>query len=165
MDFFNHTTFFFTGNKPYTVNPPKPNVVLIFLDDGAFDNFAPFGDPRHPTPNVQTLAEEGRSFYNFYLPQAICSVSRAVLMTGCYPGRTKIFGAIGPENPGLDPEFSTMGEVLQKNGYQTAIFGKWHLGDAPGRRPQDRDFDESSGLMYSHDMWFGHPENPEYWGQ
>ncbi len=153
------------GSTAYTPKPSKPNVVLIFLDDAAFDDFAPFGAPRYATPNVRTLAEEGRSFYNFYVPQAICSASRAVLMTGCYPGRTKIFGAIGPQDPGLEPRFATMGEVLQKNGYRTAVFGKWHLGDQPGRRPQDRGFNESSGLMYSNDMWAGHPENPEYWAQ
>ena len=148
-----------------TLTNSKPNVVLIFLDDGAFDDFSPFGNPSYPTPNVEMLAKEGRSFYNFYVPQAICSASRAVLMTGCYPGRTKVFGAIGPKNPGLDPKFLTMGEVFQKNGYRTALFGKWHLGDQPGRRPADRGFDESTGLMYSNDMWAGHPENPDYWGK
>src|SRR5699024_7500026 len=79
----------------------KPNVVLIFLDDAAFDDFSPFGNPRYPTPNVETLAEEGKSFYNFYVPQAVCSSSRAALLTGCYPGRTKLFGALAPEDPGL----------------------------------------------------------------
>mgnify|MGYP001791616710 CR=1 FL=1 len=143
----------------------KPNVVLIFLDDGAFDDFAPFGTPRYPTPHVETLAQEGRSFYSFYVPQAVCSASRAALLTGCYPGRTKVFGAHGPKARGLEPEFSTMGEVLQQNGYKTAVFGKWHIGDQEDTRPYNRGFDESCGLMYSNDMWLHHPENPEYWGQ
>ncbi len=143
----------------------KPNVVLIFLDDGAFDDFAPFGTPRYPTPHVETLANEGRSFYNFYVPQAICSASRAALLTGCYPGRTKMFGAHGPKARGLDPKFATLGEVLQQNGYKTAAFGKWHIGDQEETRPHNRGFDETCGLMYSNDMWLHHPENPEYWGQ
>ncbi len=143
----------------------KPNVVLIFLDDGAFDDFSPFGEPRYPTPHVSTLAEEGRRFYSFYVPQAICSASRAALLTGCYPGRTRVFGAHGPRQPGLDPQFATIGEVLQQNGYVTACFGKWHVGDQDGRRPPDRGFDESCGLMYSNDMWKHHPGNPEYWSQ
>lgn len=143
----------------------KPNIVLIMLDDAGFGDFAPFGNPRYPTPHIQKLANEGRSFYNFYVPQAICSASRAVLLTGCYPGRTKVFGAHGPRQPGLDPSFATLAEVLKKNGYQTGTFGKWHLGDQDGRRPPDRGFDESCGLMYSNDMWKFHPENSDYWGQ
>ncbi|WKN40970.1 sulfatase-like hydrolase/transferase [Tunicatimonas pelagia] len=143
----------------------RPNVVLIFLDDGAFDDFAPFGNPRYPTPHVETLAKEGRSFYSFYVPQAICSASRAALLTGCYPGRTKVFGAHGPKARGLDPKFATLGEVLQQNGYRTAAFGKWHIGDQEDTRPHNRGFDETCGLMYSNDMWLHHPENPEYWGQ
>lgn len=159
--------FFLTSCQYQKDSKPdeNPNVVLIFLDDAAFDDFAPFGTPRYPTPHVETLAEEGKSFYNFYVPQAVCSSSRAALLTGCYPGRTKLFGALAPEDPGLSPDYATMGEVFQKNGYATACFGKWHIGDQSGRRPHDRGFDESAGLMYSNDMWHNHPENPDYWGQ
>ena len=160
--------FSFTSLKVVTSLSPKaqkPNVVMIFLDDGAYDDFAPFGNPRYATPHVETLAKEGRSFYNFYVPQAICSASRAALLSGCYPGRTKVFGAHGPTGRGLDPKFATLGEVLQKNGYKTAAFGKWHIGDQEDTRPPARGFDESCGLMYSNDMWLHHPENPEYWGQ
>ncbi len=138
----------------------KPNVVLFFIDDAGFGDFHPFGEPRYPTPHISTLAEEGRSFYNFYVPQAICSASRAALLTGCYPGRTGIFGALGPHRPGLEPQFATLGEVMQNNGYATACFGKWHLGDVDGRRPPSRGFNESCGLMYSNDMWPHHPQNP-----
>ena len=143
----------------------KPNVVLIFLDDAAFDDFAPFGNPRYPTPHVEMLASEGRSFYNFHVPQAVCSASRAVLLTGCYPGRTGVFNASAPDNAGLDRSYATLGEVLQQNGYTTALFGKWHLGDLDGSRPRQRGFDESCGLLYSNDMWKFHPGNPEFWGR
>ena len=144
-----------------TEEDQKPNVVMVFIDDAGFADFRPFGETRYPTPNVSELAEEGRSYYNFYVPQAICSASRAALLTGCYPGRTGVFGAHGPGRECLDPEFATLGEVMQQNGYTTASFGKWHLGDVPGQRPQSRGFDESCGLMYSNDMWPHHPERPE----
>ncbi|WP_236973510.1 sulfatase family protein [Membranihabitans maritimus] len=147
------------------VKSEKPNVVLIFIDDGAFDDYSPFGNPRYPTPHVEQLASEGRSFYSFYVPQAVCSASRAALLTGCYPGRTGVFGAHGPNQGGLSTAFATLGEVMKTNGYTTGSFGKWHIGDQEGRRPQDRGFDESCGLMYSNDMWKHHPENPDYWGQ
>lgn len=80
----------------------KPNVVIIFLDDSGWADFEPFGDFTLETPNVTELAAEGCAFHNFYVPQAICSASRSALMSGCYPGRTKVFGAHGPDAWGLD---------------------------------------------------------------
>jgi arylsulfatase A len=143
----------------------KPNVVIIFLDDSGWSDFEPFGEEHLQTPEVSTLAEEGCTFQNFYVPQAICSASRSALLSGCYPGRTKVFGAHGPNARGLEPAFATMGEVFKAAGYATAIFGKWHCGDQPDTRPHARGFDQTCGLMYSNDMWKYHPGNPEYWGQ
>ena len=80
-----------------------PNVVMIFLDDSGYADFRPFGQPNYPTPHVSQLAEEGCCFTNFHMPQAICSASRASLMTGCYPGRTKVFGAYPPRPEGSTP--------------------------------------------------------------
>ena len=149
--------------NPYLDTPP--NVVLILLDDGAFDDFEPFGKPQYPTPHVKALASEGTSYYNFHVPQSICSASRAALLTGCYPGRTKVFGAHGPTARGLDPSYATLGEILKEQGYATACFGKWHIGDQEDTRSHARGFDETAGLMYSNDMWEFHPENPDHWRQ
>lgn len=156
--------FWFGCSRAPKISKP-PNFVIVFLDDSGWGDFKPFGAPEYPTPNVHRLAEEGCCFYNFYVSQAVCSASRASLLTGCYPGRTKVIGALPPRARGLDPNFATLGQVLQKRGYKTAIFGKWHLGDQPETRPPARGFDESCGLMYSNDMWKHHPTNPEYWGQ
>lgn len=154
------------GTAGETPAPPvPPNIVLIFLDDSGWADFAPFGNPPYPTPNVQRLAAEGCRFDQFYVPQAVCSASRAALLTGCFPGRTRVFGAHAPRARGLDPKFATLAEVLKKRGYATAIFGKWHLGDQPDTRPWMRGFDESCGLLYSNDMWEYHPENPKFWGK
>ena len=139
----------------------RPNFVIIFLDDSGWSDFRPFGKPEYPTPNVERLAKQGCAFHNFYVPQAICSASRSALLSGCYPGRTKVFGAHPPRARGLDPKFATMGQVVQGAGYKTAVFGKWHIGDQPDTRPPARGFDESCGLMYSNDMWEFHPESPE----
>ena len=139
---------------------PPPNIVIIFLDDSGWADFHPFGDPPYPTPAVERLAGQGCRFNNFYVPQAVCSASRSALMSGCYPGRTKVFGAHPPGARGLDPQYATMAEVLKPRGYRTAVFGKWHLGDQPETRPPVRGFDESCGLMYSNDMWEFHPQNP-----
>jgi arylsulfatase A-like enzyme len=143
----------------------KPNVVIIFLDDSGWADFEPFGELAVETPHVTQLASEGTAFHNFYVPQAVCSASRSALMSGCFPGRTKVFGAHGPNAWGLDTTFATMGEVFSRAGYATAAFGKWHCGDQPETRSYARGFDETCGLMYSNDMWKHHPGSPEYWGQ
>jgi len=145
----------------HSMQGTPPNFVIIFLDDSGWSDFRPFGKPGYSTPNVERLAAQGCSFHNFYVPQAICSASRSALLSGCYPGRTKVVGAHGPRARGLEPSFATMGEVLKARGYRTAVFGKWHIGDQPDTRPPVRGFDESCGLMYSNDMWEFHPQNPE----
>ncbi|NOY80208.1 MAG: sulfatase [Kiritimatiellaeota bacterium] len=135
----------------------QPNFVIMFLDDSGWADFRPFWPTEYPTPNVEKLARQGCCYRQFYVPQAICSASRASLLTGCYPGRTNVFGAIPPRARGLDPSFATFGEVFREAGYTTAVFGKWHVGDQPETRPPARGFDESCGLMYSNDMWRHHP--------
>jgi arylsulfatase A len=140
----------------------QPNIVVIFLDDSGYSDFRPFGKPEYPTPNVERLASQGCRFTNFYVPQAVCSASRSALLSGCYPGRTGVFGAHAPRARGLEPKFATMGEVLKTAGYRTAVFGKWHIGDQPDTRPPARGFDESCGLMYSNDMWEFHPESKAF---
>ncbi|WP_339917794.1 sulfatase-like hydrolase/transferase [Yeosuana marina] len=143
----------------------KPNIVIIFLDDAGWADFEPFDKSISYTPNMSLLAKEARTYNNFYVPQAVCSASRAALLTGCYPGHTKIFGALKPKEKGLDTKFPTFGEIFKSKGYKTAMFGKWHLGDTEETRPWNRGFDETAGLLYSHDMWKHHPDDPKTWGK
>jgi arylsulfatase A len=135
----------------------RPNIVLIFLDDAAYSDFHPFGKPPYATPHVEKLAAEGVRYTRFHVPQAVCSASRAALLTGCYPHHTRVVSAIGPGKPGLDPKFPVMAETLKNHGYATAHFGKWHIGDTPATRPHARGFDEHAGLLVSNDMWRHNP--------
>lgn len=91
----------------------KPNVVIIFLDDAGYADFHPFGDPPYPTPNVESLAGQGVQLTQFYVPTAVCSSSRASLLSGSYAGRHGLFGAHGPGGRGLDPKFTTIAEMLK----------------------------------------------------
>jgi arylsulfatase A-like enzyme len=149
----------------------RPNIVLIFLDDAAYSDFHPFGNPPYATPNVDRLAAEGVRYTRFHVPQAVCSASRAALLTGRYPHRNRVVNAIAPGKPGLDPGHPIIAETLKMHGYATAHFGKWHLGDIPATRPLARGFDEYAGLLVSNDMWRhnpawkkGHGEKPlPYW--
>jgi arylsulfatase A len=135
----------------------RPNIVLIFLDDAAYSDFRPFGKPPYATPNVERLAAEGVQYTRFHVPQAVCSASRAALLTGRYPHSNRVVNAIAPGSPGLDPKHPIIAETLKQHGYATAHFGKWHLGDIPATRPMARGFDQYAGLLVSNDMWRHNP--------
>jgi arylsulfatase len=131
-----------------------PNVVLIFLDDLGYADVGTYGAEGYRTPNLDRLAAEGMVFTDFYASQAVCSASRASLLTGCYAERVSIRGALSPSSEvGLNPEETTVAEMLKAQGYSTAIFGKWHLGHHPDFLPLQHGFDEYLGLPYSNDMW------------
>ncbi|MEJ2202709.1 MAG: sulfatase-like hydrolase/transferase [Gemmatimonadota bacterium] len=131
-----------------------PNVVLVFTDDQGYGDVGAYGAVTFATPHLDRLASEGMRFTDFYASQAVCSASRASLLTGCYAERISIRGALGPRSPvGLHPDEVTIAEMLKPLGYATGAFGKWHLGDAPEFLPPHHGFDEYFGLPYSNDMW------------
>lgn len=137
---------------------PPPRVVILYADDLGYADLGCFGGPADATPNLDRLAREGRRFTHFYVAQAVCSASRAGLLTGCYPNRIGILGALGPQSKnGIADEETTLAELLRAKGYQTAIFGKWHLGHHPQFLPTRHGFGEFHGLPYSNDMWPKHP--------
>lgn len=117
-----------------------------------------FGAEHIRTPNIDRMAAEGAKFTSFYVAQAVCSASRTALLTGCYPNRVGILGALGPSSPiGINAEETTIAEVLKQRGYATAIYGKWHLGHHEKFLPTNHGFDDYFGLPYSNDMWPKHP--------
>lgn len=138
------------------------NIVLINLDDVGYGDFSCNGAYGYTTPHIDRLAAEGVRFTHFLAAQPISGASRAGLLTGCYPNRIGFAGAPGPDaNYGIHPDEMTIGEVLKQKGYATAIFGKWHLGDAHAFLPLQNGFDEYYGLPYSNDMWPFHPQQGE----
>jgi arylsulfatase A len=135
-----------------------PNFIIIFADDLGYADVGCFGATGYSTPNLDRMAREGVRFTSFYVAQAVCSASRAALLTGRYPNRVGIYGALMPNAAaGLNPEEMTIAEILKTRGYATAIYGKWHLGDSPKSLPTRHGFDEYFGLPYSNDMWPQHP--------
>jgi len=136
-----------------------PNVVVIFIDDMGYADIGPFGAKGYPTPQLDRMAEEGRVFTNFYAAQAVCSASRAALLTGCYNVRVGILGALGPQaKHGINADEVTLAEICKQRGYATACYGKWHLGHHEKFLPLQHGFDDYFGLPYSNDMWPYHPE-------
>lgn len=145
-----------------------PNIVLIFMDDMGYGDVGCFGATQYDTPNIDKLAATGMKFTNFYVAQAVSSASRAGLLTGCYPNRVGIQGALGPSSEiGLNPKEQIIPEILKQRNYKTAAIGKWHLGHHHDFLPLQQGFDEYFGLPYSNDMWPLYYDNtrnvpPEY---
>ncbi len=136
-----------------------PNVVLIFTDDQGYQDVGVFGSPNIETPNLDQMASEGVKLTSYYSAQAVCSASRAGILTGCYPNRIGIHNALGPDNThGINASETTLAEMLKEQGYATAIYGKWHLGHHPMFFPTRHGFDEWFGIPYSNDMWPYHPQ-------
>jgi len=146
-------------NKNTSPTKEQPNVIIILTDDQGYQDVGCFGSPDIDTPYLDKMAQEGLIATNFYATQAVCSASRAAILTGCYSNRIGIHNALMPNAKiGLNPNETTIAEMLKSNGYNTAIYGKWHLGDNPKFMPNNQGFDEYFGIPYSNDMWPLHPQ-------
>lgn len=113
----------------------KPNIIFIFADDWGWGDLSCHGHPYVKTPNIDRLANEGTDFYRFSVASGVCSPSRTAVMTGHFPARYNINGHFAwvPSNAKrgmpdwLDTNAPSLPRLLQKGGYATAHFGKWHL--------------------------------------
>ncbi len=136
----------------------QPNIVLIFTDDQGYGDVGCFGATDIKTPQIDRLAREGMRFTDFYVSQAVCTASRAALMTGCYANRVGLHGALNHQsNVGIHPDEVLLPELCRSRGYATAIFGKWHLGHRPQFLPLQNGFQQFLGLPYSNDNGRKHP--------
>ncbi len=145
-------------------NTLPPNVVILFADDLGYGDLGSFGHPYNRTPQIDALAAEGQRWTDFYVAAPVCSPSRAALLTGRLPVRSGLYGNrirvyFPNESGGLPQSETTLAEALKAQGYATAMFGKWHLGDAPHALPTRHGFDEWVGVPYSNDMnWVDEPD-------
>lgn len=134
-----------------------PNIVIIFCDDLGYGDLADFGSTNIRTPNLDRMAAEGQKWTSFYVADAVCTPSRAGLMTGRYPIRNGMSSAervvLFPDSGGgLPPDEVTLAELVKQQGYATGCFGKWHLGHLPPFLPTKQGFDTYFGIPYSNDM-------------
>jgi arylsulfatase len=118
-----------------------PNVVLIMTDDQGYGDLGITGNPHVKTPNIDNFARENIRFNQFYV-SPVCAPTRASLMTGRYSLRTGIRDTYNGGST-MATEEITIAEMLKATGYETGIFGKWHLGDNYPFRPGDQGFNES----------------------
>lgn len=131
----------------------RPNVIFLICDDLGYGDLQCYGS-QLPTPNLNTLAEEGMRFTRFNAAQPICSAARAALLTGRYGVRSGTTGAFHPDSKtGTALDETLLSNLYQASGYKTKAIGKWHLGDAPPYLPTSRGFDSYYGVPCSVDMY------------
>ncbi len=137
----------------------RPNIIIVYFDDMGYGDIEPYGMTGIPTPNFNKLAKEGIRFTHYNAAQAVCTASRASLLTGCYPNRLGMYDALRPwSTTALNPEEETIASLVKQKGYKTAMLGKWHLGCKAPFLPLHFGFDSFYGFPYSNDMW---PRNYE----
>lgn len=137
-----------------SLQPRTPNIILILMDDMGYGDIGRTGASQYRTPNLDRLASHGMQFTWYYCPQAVSSASRAGLLTGCYPNRVGITGALMPwAVNGINSQETTIAEILKTRAYHTGVIGKWHLGHHREFLPLQHGFDEYYGIPYSNDMW------------
>lgn len=150
------------STQPPLNSNERPNIVIVYTDDQGWQDVGVYGAEDFETPNLDKLAGEGIRFTDFYVSQPVCSASRASLLTGCYANRLGIHGALNPNSKnGLNPSEVTIAELCKTQGYATANYGKWHLGNREQFLPTRQGFDTFEGIPYSNDMWPKHPESPK----
>lgn len=141
----------------------KPNVILIFTDDQGYADVGAYGATGYQTPNLDQMAAEGIRFTDFYVAASVCSPSRAALMTGCYSQNVGLPEVLDSSSEiGIRSDETTIAEIFKSQGYNTAIYGKWHLGHHPEFLPTRHGFDEFFGIPYSNDIWPFHPTKPDF---
>lgn len=142
-----------------------PNVVIILFDDLGNGDLSSYGNKLINTPSIDSVAAHGVRFTNFYSSSPVCTPSRAGLLTGRLPIRTRaesvyfqtgstianFRGIMGNKNE-LPQDEILLPEILKSAGYKTGMLGKWHLGDLDGHLPNDFGFDDYYGVHYSNDM-------------
>jgi arylsulfatase A-like enzyme len=150
------------AEAPATTAGGKPNIVLILADDLGYGSLGCYGNTEVKTPNIDGLAASGMRFTDFHSNGALCSPTRAALMTGRYQQRcawvadeelSPVFREQRKANPvqrwawGISTNELTLPVVLRKAGYRTALIGKWHLGYDPGFHPMNFGFGEFRGWV------------------
>jgi len=151
--------------------PGRPNVIIIYTDDQGSIDANCYGSKDLFTPNIDRLASSGVRFTQMYSPSAICSASRAGLLTGRFPARAGVAGNVSSSKgrPGMPAEQVTIAEMLKAAGYATGHVGKWHLGYTAETMPNGQGFDSSFGHMggcidnYSHFFYWAGPNRHDLW--
>ena len=143
----------------------NPNVIVILVDDVGYGDYGCYGNKVNQTPNIDFLAKKGAKFTDFHTNGVVSSPTRAALLTGRYQQYSGIEGVITAarhRDYGLSTDANTIAKLLKTNNYQTAIYGKWHLGYKPSSNPIHFGFDEFVGYISGNIDYFSHIDQEGY---
>ncbi|PZQ24632.1 MAG: twin-arginine translocation pathway signal protein [Sphingopyxis macrogoltabida] len=149
---------FETASLFATETSAKPNILFIMADDLGYADVSCYGRREYQTPAIDSLARDGMRFTHGYANSSVCSPTRAALITGRYQARLPVGleEALATADIGLPPEHPTLPSLLRKQGYQTALVGKWHLGQLPKYDPLKSGYDHFWGLRSGGVDYFRH---------
>ncbi len=137
-------------------NSRRPNVILMMVDDLGYGDLSCYGSEKINTPILDNLASEGVKLTSFYAGCTLCTPSRMSLLTGAYPKRAGwdkgVIGFKMKGDEGLNPAALTIAEIFKAEGYRTAMYGKWHLGDTPPLQPNEQGFDDAYYIKRSNNQ-------------
>ena len=166
-------TFLLLALSATAASAPRPNVVVIMADDMGYADLSAYGNDRFQTPHLDALAREGLRFTDFHSNGAVCSPTRAALMTGRYQQRSGVDEVVFADpargkrdSHGLQPGEVTFAALLQGAGYRTALMGKWHLGYDRKFNPRHHGFDEFRGYLSGNVDFHSHIDQanfPDWW--
>lgn len=142
--------------------PEAPNVIIIYADDLGYSDLGIYGGDI-PTPHIDAIGHNGIRFTSFYVAGPVCTPSRFGLLTGAYPIRSqdKLTRALMPfDTLKLAPSEKTLADYLSRSGYETALIGKWHLGDVEGSLPTAHGFDNFTGFTLGCIDYYTHRYGP-----
>src|SRR5690554_3489688 len=149
----------FTASNISQTTRRKPNIIIILADDLGYGDLSCYGNEEIHTPHLDALAEAGITFTDFHSSGAVCSPTRAGLMTGLYQQRVnvgEVLTVARHRERGLDTKYITFPKILQNHGYKTAIYGKWHLGYKPEFNPVHHGFDDFRGYLSGNVDYISH---------
>ena len=157
----------------YAIAATPPNIIIIVADDMGYADLSCYGNNRYETPHLDRLAREGLRFTDFHSNGAVCSPTRAALLTGRYQQRSGVTEVVFADpargkrdEHGLKATEITFAKVLQAAGHRTALMGKWHLGYAPKFNPRHHGFDEFRGYVSGNVDYQSHIDQagfPDWW--